>query len=267
MSVVRPPFSPADALQRAAELLLKYWILALPTAVASLLIVVIVIASILSVVASALAGHAAGGDAGTVAGVGTGLLIGAALFGAGIVGLYVAQGIVIAASPAVLEDRPPDLSAALRLTLARLPDLGVAGGLTLLLAIVPLALCIVLIGLPLLLLLGYFLMYVPAAVLIGNEGGVAAIKTSFRLTTQRVGESAIAWLGMFLAMIAGSIANSIAIHIPIVNLIAGFAIGGFTSAYSALLSVSYYLALKDYVPPPPAALPPQSYGGPPSVIQ
>jgi hypothetical protein len=124
-----------------------------------------------------------------------------------------------------------------------------------------------LIGLPLLLLLGYFLMYVPAAVLIGNEGGVAAIKTSFRLTTQRVGESAIAWLGMFLAMIAGSIANSIAIHIPIVNLIAGFAIGGFTSAYSALLSVSYYLALKDYVPPPPAALPPRSYGGPPSVIQ
>jgi hypothetical protein len=274
LSVARPPSSPADELSRAAELLFKYWILAIPTAVASLLVMVIVIVAVLSVVATVLAGHATAGHTGAAVGLGTGLLIAAALFFAGMAGLYVAQGMVMAAAPAVLEDRPPDLAAAFRITLARLPDLGVAGVLTLALAIVPLALCFVLIGFPLLLLLGYFLMYVPAAVVVGNEGGVAAIQTSFRIASTRIGESAIAWLGMFLAFVAGAIANSIAIHIPLVNLLAGFAVGGFTSAYSALLSVQFYLTLRDGGAPPamqspqPSPVPgAQPYGGPPSIIR
>jgi hypothetical protein len=274
LSVARPPFSPSEHLSRAAELLFKYWILAIPTAVASLLVMVILIVAVLSVIATVVAGHATAGHTGAAVGLGTGLLIAAALFFAGMAGLYVAQGMVIAGAPAVLEDRPPDLAAAFRVTLGRLGDLSIAGVLTLALAIVPLALCIVLIGFPLLLLLGYFVMYVPAAVVVGNESGVAAIQTSFRIASTRIGESAIAWLGMFLAFVAGAIANSIAIHIPLVNLLAGFAVGGFTSAYSALLSVQFYLELRDGGPPPAMQSPQQTpaagaqaYGGPPSIIR
>jgi hypothetical protein len=268
LSVAPPPFSPSAELSRVAELLLKYWILAIPSAVASLVVVVVMIAAVLSVVATVLAGHAAAGHAGAAMGLGTGLLIGAALFFAAMIGLYIAQGITMAGSPAVLEDRPPDLGTAFAVTLTRLPELGVAGIATLALAIVPLALCIVLIGFPLLLLLGYFLMYVPAAVVVGNEGGIAAIKTSFRITTQRANDSIIGWLGILLAFVAGSIVNSVAIHIPLVNLIAGFAVGGFTSAYSALLSVRFYLVLRNAPPPSPVPSTAQaSYGGPPSIIR
>ncbi len=260
-----PAFSPADELQRDAELLLKHWVLAIPTAVASLVVVLIVFLSLLSAIATTAAGYATGGHTGTAIGLGTGLLIGAGLFLLGSLGLYVAQAMVVAASPSVLADQPPDLGTALRVTLARLSDLSVAGIACFALAIVPLALCIVLIGFPLLIVLGYFLMYVVPAVVVGGEGGIDAIKTSFRITTTRVGESLIGWLGMILAIVAGSIANTLVVHIPILNLVAGFAIGGFTSAYSAMLGVSFYLGLKDapaVQPPPPA-----TYGGPPSIIR
>jgi len=258
-------FEPAAELQRAAELLLKYWTLAIPTAVASLLFGVIVIFSVISVVASVFLGHATGGQVGTGLGLGAGILVGLGLVFVGSVALYVGQAMVMAAAPAVLEDRQPDLSESVAVTFRRLPDLTVAMVLTFALAVIPIVLSFVLIGLPLLLLLGYFLMYVPAAVIVGNESGVAAIQTSFRITTQRVSESVIGWLGLVAALVAGSIANSILIHIPIINLIAAFAVGGFTSAYSALISVRFYLALRDAGPP--ARLPPPAYGGPPAVIR
>jgi hypothetical protein len=258
-----PAFNPANELQRDAELLVKYWVLAIPTAVASLVMVLIVILSVLSVVGTGLAGYAAGGHTGTALGLGSGILIAVALLVAGAVILYVAQAMSMAASPAVLADQPPNLGTALRVTLARLPDLTVASLACFALAIVPLALSIVLIGLPLLVILGYFLMYVLPAVIVGGEGGIEAIKTSFRITTTRVGESLIGWLGMILALVAGSIANTLVVHIPIVNLIAGFAIGGFTSAYAALLGVSFYLGLRGAAPV--VQTPPVGYGGPPSV--
>ncbi len=261
-----PAFTPAEELQRDAELLLKHWVLAIPTAVASLLMVLIVFLSLLSALATTAAGYAAGGHTGTAVGLGTGLLIGAGLFLLGSLALYVAQAMVVAASPSVLADQPPNLGTALRVTLARMPDLSVAAIACFALAIVPLALCIVLIGFPLLIVLGYFLMYVVPAVIVGGEGGIDAIKTSFRITTTRVGESLIGWLGMILAIVAGSIANTLVVHIPILNLIAGFAIGGFTSAYSALLGVSFYLGLKD-AGATAAQAPPASYGGPPSIIR
>jgi hypothetical protein len=159
---------------------------------------VIVIVAVLSVVATVLAGHATAGHTGAGLGLGTGLLIAAALFFAGMAALYVAQGMVMAAAPAVLEDRPPDLAAAFRITLARLPDLGVAGVADA--SRSRSCRCPVLRAdrLPLLLLLlGYFLMYVPAAVVVGNEGGVAAIQTSFRIATHADRRERIGWLGMF----------------------------------------------------------------------
>ena len=261
-------FEPASELQRGAELLVKHWILAVPTAVASLIFAVIVIFSVLSVIASTVLGGATGGHIGTGLGFGTGVLVALVLIFAGMVAIYVAQAMVIAAAPGVYEDRPPDLGAAFAVTLRRLPDLFVALVATFALALVPAILCFVLIGFPLLLVLGYFLMYVPAAVVVGNEGGIEAISTSFRLTTQHLSESIIGWLGLIAALIAGYIANSIAIHLPLINLLAAFAIGGFTHAYAALITVRFYLALRNA--PPPLALqqfapPPPPIGGPPSI--
>lgn len=280
--IARPlGFEPASELQRAAELLVKYWVLAVPTAVASLIFAVIVVLSVLGVVVTTIAGGAAAGHAGTAAGLGSGILLALVLFFLGIVALYVAAAMVTAEAPAVLEDRPPDLAAGLAKTLQRLPDLIVAMLATFALALIPLVLCFVLIGIPLLFVLGYFLMYVPAAVIVGNEGGLAAIRTSFRITTQRVGESVICWLGCFIAMIANAVANSILVHIPLINFVAAFAIGGFTSAYTALITVRFYVALRD-LPPPQAGVPspqagvqppssgeppPAGYGGPPTVIR
>jgi len=259
----RTAFEPGAELQRAAELLIKYWLLAIPTAVASVAFVVIIIATVIGVIASVFVGHATGGHAGAGIAIGSGILLALGMCFVGSAVLYIAQGMVMAAAPAVLEDRQPDLGAALSATLRRLPDLLLAGIASLGLAIIPLLLCIVLIGFPLLLILGYFLMYVPAAVVVGGEGGIAAIGTSFRLTTRYVGESLIGWLGLMLAMVAGSVANSIAIHIPGLNLVAAFVIGGFTSAYSALVSVRFYLALRDR---PVQPSPPPLLGGPPTVI-
>ena len=279
-----PVFEPANELQRAAELLIKYWILAVPTAVASLAFAIIVILSVLGVVAGALAGSAAG-HAGTALGLTSGILVAFVAFSLGIIALYVASAMVMAEAPAVLEDRPPNLAAGFAKTLQRLPDLIVAMLATFALAFIPFILCFVLIGIPLLLVLGYFLMYVPAAVVVGNEGGIAAIKTSFRIATQQISASLIGWLGLFLVMVAGSVANSILIHIPLVNFVAAFAIGGFTSAYSALVTVSFYQRLRDLPPPqasvpppytnlgatpppgPPPAEPPLAPGGPPTIIR
>jgi hypothetical protein len=235
-----------------------------------LIFMVIIIFSVLSVIASTVLGGATGGHIGTGLGFGTGLLVGLVLVLLGIVAIYVAQAMVVAAAPGVYEGRPPDLGAAFAVTLRRLPDLCVALLATFALAIIPAILCFVLIGFPLLLVLGYFLMYVPAAVVVGNEGGIAAIATSFRITTQRFNESIIGWLGLIAALIAGYIANSVAIHLPLINLLAAFAIGGFTHAYAALITVRFYLALRSDLPPlapQQLAPPPPPVGGPPSVVQ
>jgi hypothetical protein len=267
----RPQFAAAEELQRMAELLVKYPVLALPTAVASVVMVAILFIGVLAAVAAVVAGHAAAGQVGTGVGVGTGIVIGAGLLMVGLIAVYVGQAMVVAAAPFALEDRPPNLGTALRVTIARLPDLAVAAVVTFLIALIPIALCIVLIGIPLLIALGYLFMYVPAAVVIGNEGGIAAIKTSFRIATTRVNESFICWLGTILALIAGSAANSFAIHIPVVNLIAGFVVGGFTSAYAALVSVRVYLALRDGgapgIAPAPATSPAPGIGGPPTIVR
>jgi hypothetical protein len=265
--MMRTAFSPADELQRVAEILAKYWVLALPTAVASLLLVALVVVSVLSMIATVLVGHAAAGHVGTGLGLGSGVLVGSVLFSLGLFVAYLAQAMTIAAAPAAFEGRPPNLGAALGLTIARLPQLLVAAAATFALALIPLALSIVVVGIPLLIVLGYFLMFVPAAVIVGNEGGIRAIKTSFAMTTQRPGECIICWLGTILALVAGVIANGIAVHLPVINLIAGFVIGGFTSAYAALLTVRFYLAIRDGltlpVQQPPAAA--AAIGGPPTI--
>ena len=77
---------------------------------------------------------------------------------------------------------------------------------------------------------------------------------------------------MIVAMVGGSIVNAFTVHIPIVNLVSGFIVGGFTTAYAALLSVRFYMALASGLPattwqpmPAPGSPPPPS--GPPTIIR
>jgi len=258
-------FSPADRLQRAAELLSKHWTIALPSALASLALVAVVFFGVITVVVGTLLGHAAAGHVGTGLGLGTGLLVAGSAFGVACIAVFVAHAIAVAAAPDVLADRQPDLAAALLTVLRRLPDLTVAFVACLLIAIVPLLLCFVFVGIPLILVLGYLLMYVPAAVIIGGEGGLSAIATSIRIGRTRFGESVIAWLGLFVANVIGVVVNGIAVHIPIVNLVVGFAVGGFITAYAALVMTDFYTELRSGAAP--QAAPTLPYSGPPTIIQ
>jgi hypothetical protein len=274
--ISRPEFSPADELQRCAEMLAKYWILAVPPALASLMLVIVVFATILTVVGSALAGGILGGghaEAGAGLGIGIGAVVGLAGMLLGFVALNVAQAITMHASLDAFADRRPDLGASFRAILPRLGDLTVSMLATFLIMLVPFVLCFVLVGIPLVIVAIFFTIYVQAAVIIGGENGIAAIRTSVRLASQHVTHTVILALGVIAASIVGSFANALVVHIPLVNLVAGFAIGGLTSAFVAMATARFYDVLRTlppqsaaaYAPPPPPSA--AGYGGPPTIIR
>ncbi|HMD02681.1 MAG TPA: hypothetical protein VKG44_06900 [Candidatus Baltobacteraceae bacterium] len=263
--VAQPVLSPADELQRALALLTKNWILALPTAVASLILAIVLVFGAISLATATVVGHAAGGGLGTLAGIGTGALLVLAGLIVGIVVLIVAQAVVMRAAEDAWQGRPVDLAASFTAVSGRLPDLFTAIVLSFLIMLIPILLCFVLIGFPLIIVGAYFLMFVTPAVIIGGQGGAAAIRTSFQISTQNVGPSLIALLGILGAALIGNIAGAIASHIPLVNLVVPFAIGGLTSAYGALVAARFFDILSSrapasvpaYVPPaPPSAGPP-----------
>jgi hypothetical protein len=270
---VQPVSGPADQLQRAAEVLSKNWILALPTAIASLVLGMILVLGVVSVATATFVGRQAGGGAGMWAGLGSSAIIAAVLAFAGFLLVIFSQAIVIHASEDAWEGRPVNLGASLAATVSRLPDLIVAYIISALILLVAIMLCAVVIGFPLVFVAIYFLMYVVPAVVIGRESGTTAISTSFRLASHNVGPSLIAFAGIVGASIVAFILTGITSHIPLINFIVSFAIGGLAAAYTALVSDRFYDLLRGTVPlvtatptgsaPPPP--PPDS--GPPTVIR
>jgi hypothetical protein len=238
---VRPAISPADELQRAAEVLSKNWTLALPTALASVVLSAILIFVVVAVVGSLLLGSFAGGHLGAAAGLGSGVIVAgcAGLLGVGL--LVIAQAVVIHASEDAWQGRSPNLAASLGAVLGRLPDLLVA---TIIMGVIAVVLCVTVIGIPFTFVEGYFFMYAAPAVILGGESGTRALGTSIRIARSRVGESFVGFLGLIAAGIVGAIANSLVGHIPIVNLVTAFAIGGLTSAYAALVQARFYDLLR-----------------------
>ena len=258
--IARPAFSPADELQRCAGLLSKYWILAVPPAIASLAISLVIFATLVTLVGAVVAGILAGGHhaaEGAGLGFGFGSLAGLGGVALGFVALNVSQAVVMHASLAALEDRPPDLAASFAAIVPRLGDLSVSMFVSFAILFVPFVLCFVLVGIPLVLCCVFFLLYVQAAVILGGEDGISAIATSIRIARTRVGETFVLAVGVIVVSVVASAVNSVAIHIPILNLIAGFAIGGLTSAFVALATARFYLALRSPVP----------YGGGPTIVR
>jgi hypothetical protein len=243
LDTTRPPFDPAAELQRCAEVLVRHWTLMLPTAAASMIMMLIVVVAVISSVTTLVAALVASDHHQVVAGAGvaTAAGIGVLLFGLALIVFAVAIALTLHAAPDVLQDRPPNFEASLHAVMQRL-------GQFLLLGVIctafSLALCITLIGIILLPVVGYFLMYAPAAVIIGGEGAVQSMITSSRIARERVPESLVAWVGILIVWMAAMVAHGIAAYIPLVNLIVGFAIGGFTAAYNELVRARFYLALR-----------------------
>ena len=155
-----------------------------------------------------------------------------------------AHAVVVAAAHDAWNGRDPDYGAAFRLTVARFPALIVAAFATALLFAIPVFLSIFLVGIPLLFVLGYFLMYVRAAIVIGGEDGLTAIGTSFRMAASNSGPSLVAFGGIIAAFIIARIVDAFTIHLPVVGLFTAFFVGGATAAYIALVEVRFYELLR-----------------------
>jgi hypothetical protein len=266
---VRPTIDSGTELQRAFDILVKNWMLALPTAIASLAALFFVAFLVASIAASVI-GLGVGSE-------GRHLGLGAALFGAGtfaalggfiaiVVLSMVAQAVVVHGAEEAWLGRPVDLVASLGIAVARLPALIVSGIAIMLIMLIPIALSVVLIGIPLVIVAGFFLIYVLPAIVIGNEGGLAAIGTSFRLTKSNAGPSALAAVAMILAIIVAQIINVSLGHVPVLGWLAAFLVGGFSSAYAALVAARFYTLLIGTAQPteqPPAYAAPMP--GPPMV--
>ncbi len=247
--MVRQQFDAVAELQTAFQVLKNNWILALPTAVASLVAIVflttVVAAAGLSVLgAGALSGHP--GGAATVLGAG-----GLAVFGGFVLIILisiVAHAAVIAAAEDAWRGQPPNLARGVSCAIAKLPNLFVAGLLIMIPAIIFGVLSVFLIGIPLLLALGFVMMYVVPGIVVGPESGVSSLGASWRLATQNITPSIIAFVGIAVAYVVQMIVSAILGHIPILGWIIGFLVGGLTSAFAALVSVRFYDLLRGTAP-------------------
>ncbi|MEA2785217.1 MAG: hypothetical protein QOF71_1321 [Candidatus Eremiobacteraeota bacterium] len=242
--MVTQQFSATSELEAAARILYARWTLALPTAFASLAIAGIIFFVIGAVIVSAVAAVLMGGRGAAIAAVGAGAST--VVFSILVMVLIstAAHAIVLVAAHEAWAGRDPDYGAAFRLTLVRFPALLVAAFATALLYAIPVVLSFLLVGIPLLFVLGYFLMYVRAAIMIGGEDGITAIGTSFRLATSNAGPSLVAFGGIIGAFIIGRIVDAATIHLPVIGLLTAFFIGGATAAYIALVEVRFYELLR-----------------------
>jgi len=245
-------------LTNAVKVLMNNWVLAIPTAVASLIFMLILFFTVFAAIGSVIGAGAMGGmhPGGAMAMLGGFGVLGTVLLIVAILIALVANAAVIAASEGVWQGRPPDLSGGISRAIGKLPHLIVAAILIFLMAIIPTLLIFIVIGIFLLIALYFFMMYVFPAIMVGNEGATSAIGASFRLAKENFGPSAIAFVGIIVALVIGQIINTMFSHIIGLNFIVAFVVGGLTSAYAALVSVRFYDLLRGVAVPAVAAPPP-----------
>jgi len=245
-------------LTNAFKILMNNWVLAIPTAVASLIFMLILFFTIFAAIGSVVGAGALGGlhPGGAMAMLGGFGILGTVLLILAILIALVANASVIAASEGVWQGRPADLSGGISRAIGKLPHLIVAAILIFLLAIIPTLLAIFVIGIFLLIALGFFMMYVFPSIMVGNEGGASSLGASFRLAKENFGPSALAFVGIVVVLVIGNIINTIFSHVIGLNFIIAFVVGGLTSAYAALVSVRFYDLLRGSAVPAVGTPPP-----------
>jgi hypothetical protein len=239
--MVRSGFDAVGELQAALNLLIANWRLALPTGIASLTVAVIVALVVAATTGAALGAGAIGGAGAAMGGGLATMMAGSAIgFIASLVLIGLAQGAVIAGASDLWNGRPLDLQAALRTALAHFGRLGVAFAIIAGLMLVCMLLSVIGIGFVLMLAVALFAMYVLPAILVGGRAPVDAYKESYALVRANLRDSAIGAAGIVAALVVAQIVNAIAAHIPVVNFVAAFAVGGIANAYAALVQVRFY---------------------------
>jgi len=154
-----------------------------------------------------------------------------------IVGLL-ASAAAAAGAQSVWQSHPPDLGADVGKAVSRMGDLLAAGFLITLIAI---AISWTIVG-PV--ILSFFMLYVIPAIVVGGEGGIAAMGTSWRLATQQVGYTFAAFVGILAFSIVAAIASGIVGHIIVLGWLIAAIAWGLDVTFAALVSVRFYELLK-----------------------
>lgn len=238
-------------LQNSFQVLAKNWILAVPTALVSLVIAAFLIFVVAATMASFYAASMTGGfhpGAAAFAGVGSlTLLVGFVVI---VLLFLLAQAVVMAAAENVWHGQPADLGSGVSRALTKLPPLF---GLFLIAVLIGLVCGVLVIaaglGILLAIVLGFFFMFAVPAIVIGNEGVMQALGTSYRLVRANMGPSAIAFLGIVVVTLVGHFISNLFVHIPLLGIIVAFILGGLTYAYSALVAVRFYDLLRGSATP------------------
>ncbi|MBV9646872.1 MAG: hypothetical protein JO043_05355, partial [Candidatus Eremiobacteraeota bacterium] len=219
--MVKTAIDAPGELQRAAELLFKNWKLAVPTAVSSLLIGALGIFVFASVVTTATLGGMVAGHAGAgLAGILTLLPMLALYFVIAVLLTIIAQAVVIHAAEDAWEGREVDFGRSLGVAMSRLLPLIGAFIIIALLMVIPVLLAVFIIGFLLMLIVGFFVMYVLPAVVLGGASSAGSISESYRMARENLGPSLIAFAGIIVALIIGGIIQTLLHHGAILTLIA-----------------------------------------------
>ncbi len=234
-------------LQNAFQALTKNWILAVPTGVAALVatafFVFVIAATIASIAGAGMLGGFHPGTAAALAGAG-----GATFFLGGIIIVLLfllAHATVMGAAENVWRGQPADLAGGMQKAIRRLPALVVLFLIGIVVGIVCGVLVLALgLGIILALLLGFFWMYAIPAIVIGNQGALEALGTSYRLVRSNVGASLTAFLGIIVVTIIGEIIIRLFHFIAPLSIVVAFIVGGLTYAYAALVAVRFYDLLR-----------------------
>lgn len=245
--VTRPAQIDAVAeLQNTFSVLFKNWILAVPTAVVSLIAAAFFVFMLAGVFAAFTGAGAMGGmnaqaALALLASSGVMLIVGLIVI---ILLSMLANAVVLAAAENVWHGGSPDLGAGVSKGLSKLPALLVLFLIFAVIGIVVVPLMAVLIGIPIAIILGFFFMYTLPAIVVGDRGAVEAMRESWNLVRANFGTSAMAFLGIAVVNIVGGIVRNLFHAIPFLTVIVWFVVGGIVAAYSALVLVRFYDLLR-----------------------
>jgi hypothetical protein len=237
-------FDAVAEIQSAFQILIKNWMLAVPTAVSSLIATLYAFFVLVSAMAAIGLGSL-GGSSGLVGGLSAfGGVTGLGLLAICLISL-IAASMVMASAEDAWSGRPVDLSKALSRALACLVNVIIAG------IVVGIIFAISVFTVVGWIVVAYLFMYVLPAIVVGNAGAFEAMGESFRLTTKNFVPSIAAFIGIALAVLVGGLVNNLFVHIIGLNFIIGLVVGGFTSALAALISVRFYDLLRSGTPVAP----------------
>lgn len=239
-------FDAVAEIQSAFSTLTKNWMLAVPTAVSSLVWAVVFI----TILGSALAAMGLGGMGALGSDSGTGIMGAiAALAGIGGIGVLVAVLVSIVATAAAAA-AAQDVWSGAGVDLGRAVGRALACLLQIILAGLILFICCVVVAITFVgpFILAFLMMYVLPAIVVGNAGATDAIGQSWNLTTKNFGPSIVAFIAILLVGLIGGFVGNLFIHTGPLWVVVSAAINALTAAFAALVSVRFYDLLRAGVP-------------------